>query len=80
VQPEALRGEQRSPGAVSAPVLAYGPRARSSYVIDNLADPDRIAVREPVSPGSYLGDSLISRLPHAIGEQVVRSPRRLMGW
>jgi hypothetical protein len=24
------------PGVVSAPVLAYGPRARSSYVIDNL--------------------------------------------
>src|SRR5215468_10132644 len=42
------------------------------YVVDNLAEHDRIALREPVSPGSYLGDSLIFRLPHATSEQVVQ--------
>jgi dTDP-4-amino-4,6-dideoxygalactose transaminase len=47
-------------------------RANHDYVVDSLADQDRIAVREPVSPGSYLGDSLIFRLPHATGEQVVQ--------
>ena len=47
-------------------------RANYDYVVDNLADQDRIAVREPVSPGSYLGDSLIFRIPHATGEQVVQ--------
>src|SRR5882672_2828514 len=47
-------------------------RANHDYVVDHLADQERIAVREPVSPGSYLGDSLIFRLPHATGEQVVQ--------
>jgi dTDP-4-amino-4,6-dideoxygalactose transaminase len=47
-------------------------RANYDYVVDRLAEHDRIAVRAPVSPGSYLGDSLIFRLPHAAAEQVVQ--------
>jgi dTDP-4-amino-4,6-dideoxygalactose transaminase len=47
-------------------------RANYDYVVDHLAEHDRIIVRKPVNPGSYLGDSLIFRLPHATGEQVVQ--------
>jgi dTDP-4-amino-4,6-dideoxygalactose transaminase len=47
-------------------------RTNYDYVAGKLAEHDRIALREPVSPGSYLGDSLIFRLPQATGEQVVQ--------
>jgi dTDP-4-amino-4,6-dideoxygalactose transaminase len=47
-------------------------RANYDYVVGHLMELDRIAVREPVSPGSNLGDSLIFRLPHATGEQAVQ--------
>jgi len=47
-------------------------RANYDYVVDRLAEHDRIAVRAPVRPGSYLGDSLIFRLSHATAEQVVQ--------
>ena len=47
-------------------------RANYDHVVGSLAGLDRIAVREPVSPGSNLGDSLIFRLLHATGDQVVQ--------
>jgi len=47
-------------------------RANYGYVTGHLAELDRIALREPVSPGSSLGDSLIFRLPNASAEQVVQ--------
>lgn len=47
-------------------------RRNYDHVVEHLAEDDRIAVRAPVGPGSYLGDSLIFRLPHATGEQVVQ--------
>jgi dTDP-4-amino-4,6-dideoxygalactose transaminase len=47
-------------------------RTNYDYVVDQLADLDRIAVRAPVRPGSNLGDSLIFRLVHATGDQVVQ--------
>jgi dTDP-4-amino-4,6-dideoxygalactose transaminase len=47
-------------------------RTNYSYVVGQLAELDRIAVREPVSPGAFLGDSLIFRLPQATGDQVAQ--------
>ncbi|HEX7838700.1 MAG TPA: DegT/DnrJ/EryC1/StrS family aminotransferase, partial [Kofleriaceae bacterium] len=47
-------------------------RSNYDHVIGQLAEIDRIAVREPVSPGSYLGDSLIFRLRQVSGDQVVQ--------
>jgi len=47
-------------------------RANYDYVVGDLVEFDRIVLREPVSPGSNLGDSLIFRLPHATSEQVVQ--------
>jgi dTDP-4-amino-4,6-dideoxygalactose transaminase len=47
-------------------------RSNYDYVVEHIADVDRIAVRAPVTPGSYLGDSLIFRLPHATNDHVVQ--------
>ena len=47
-------------------------RANYDYVVGHLRDLDRIALREPISPGSFLGDSLIFRLPNASGDHVVQ--------
>lgn len=47
-------------------------RANYAYVAEHLAGLDRIALRMPVSPGSSLGDSLIFRVPHASGDQVLQ--------
>lgn len=47
-------------------------RANHDHVVDQLAELDRIALRAPVSPGAFLGDALVFRLPHASPEQVVQ--------
>jgi len=47
-------------------------RANYDHVVEQLAGIDRLALREPVSPGSSLGDALIFQLPHASDEQVVQ--------
>jgi dTDP-4-amino-4,6-dideoxygalactose transaminase len=46
-------------------------RTNYEYVVRSLSDIGQIAIREPVSPGSMLGDSLIFRLPHASVGDVV---------
>jgi dTDP-4-amino-4,6-dideoxygalactose transaminase len=52
-------------------------RTNYDYVVQKLAEIDRIAVREPVSPGSFLGDSLIFRLRQASDDQVVQIAAQL---
>ncbi|HET9621236.1 MAG TPA: aminotransferase class I/II-fold pyridoxal phosphate-dependent enzyme [Kofleriaceae bacterium] len=47
-------------------------RGNYDYVVDQIADLDRISVRAPVMAGGYLGDSLIFRLPHASNDHVVQ--------
>lgn len=47
-------------------------RANYDHVVGQLAELDRIAVRQPVAPGAYLGDSLIFRLRQASGDQVAQ--------
>lgn len=47
-------------------------RSNYDYVVDQIADLERISVRQPVIPGSYLGDSLIFHLPHDSHDQVVQ--------
>jgi dTDP-4-amino-4,6-dideoxygalactose transaminase len=52
-------------------------RTNYDYVVGQLSPIERIAVREPVSPGSFLGDSLVFRLPQASEEQVVQTAAAL---
>jgi dTDP-4-amino-4,6-dideoxygalactose transaminase len=52
-------------------------RTNYDYVVRQLAELDRIAVREPVSAGSFLGDSLIFRLRQASDDQVVQIAAQL---
>lgn len=47
-------------------------RANYDHVAGQLAELDRIALREPVAPGAFLGDALVFRLPHASPEQVIQ--------
>ncbi|HEX3765882.1 MAG TPA: aminotransferase class I/II-fold pyridoxal phosphate-dependent enzyme [Kofleriaceae bacterium] len=47
-------------------------RTNYEHVAGQLAEIDRIALREPTSPGAFLGDALVLRLPHASAEQVVQ--------
>jgi dTDP-4-amino-4,6-dideoxygalactose transaminase len=47
-------------------------RANYEYVVGSLADLRQIAIRQPVSPGALLGDSLIFRIPHASVDDVVQ--------
>ena len=47
-------------------------RTNYEYVVGGLSELGQIAIREPVSPGSMLGDSLIFRLPHASVDEVVQ--------
>jgi dTDP-4-amino-4,6-dideoxygalactose transaminase len=47
-------------------------RTNYDYVLRQITEIDRIAVREPVSPGAYLGDSLIFRLRQGSDDQVVQ--------
>ncbi|HEU4730407.1 MAG TPA: aminotransferase class I/II-fold pyridoxal phosphate-dependent enzyme [Kofleriaceae bacterium] len=46
-------------------------RSNYEYVVRGLSDLPHIAIRQPVSPGALLGDSLIFRVPHASTEDVV---------
>jgi dTDP-4-amino-4,6-dideoxygalactose transaminase len=46
--------------------------ANYDYVVRNLADIEQIAIRQPVSPGAMLGDSLIFRIPQLSCEEVVQ--------
>src|SRR5215475_2276381 len=52
-------------------------RTNYDYVVDQLSQLDRMAVREPVSPGSYLGDSLVFRLVQASDDHVVQTAAAL---
>jgi len=47
-------------------------RANYEYVVGSLSDLRPIAIREPVSPGAMLGDSLIFRIPRASVDEVVQ--------
>jgi dTDP-4-amino-4,6-dideoxygalactose transaminase len=46
-------------------------RTNYDYVVRNLAELGEIAIRQPVAPGAFLGDSLIFRVPDASVEEVV---------
>jgi dTDP-4-amino-4,6-dideoxygalactose transaminase len=43
------------------------------YIVENLVGLPGIRLRQPVSPGSALGDALVFRMPHAPVEEVVQA-------